>query len=168
MKKAMICTAAFLALCGCTAESPAKETVNDVPQTVAAYYEDSTVEFGVDIPQNAQLIWQTDTESYYSVDDGVMDIWVVQTLNYDAKSMLGLLTGMRPEDDKIISDGSGCRFAWYAQSETGGRNCSAVLTVKGTRGLAVICTVDESAGNRYDELLKTIECRIGATGEAEI
>lgn len=168
MKKAMICTAVLLVLCGCAAESPVKETVNDVPQEVAAYYGEPTDEFSIDIPQNAQLIWQTDTECYYSVDDGAMDIWVVQTLSHDVKSMLGRLTGMRPDDAEIISDGSSCRYAWYAQSENGGRNCRAVLAVKGTKGLAVICTVDESAGNQYDELLKMIGCRIGTTGEVEI
>ena len=168
MKKAMICTAILLILCGCAAEKPVRETVNDAPQDEAVFDQEPTEEYCVDIPHDAQLIWQTDTETYYSIDDGAMDIWVVQTMNHDVKSMLRSLTGVCPDGAEMISDGNGSRYAWYAQSETGGRNCRALLTVKGTRGLAVICTVDESAGNRYDELLKMIGCRIVATGEAEI
>lgn len=168
MKRLLLCAAVMMVLCGCTAEVPAKETVNDTVDQTALCYAGGTEQFTIAVPETAQLLWQTDTESYYSIDDGAMDIWVVRTKNHDAISMVKVLTGMNPDINDVITSGGVCRYAWYAQSETGGRNCCAAIAIDGVDGFAVICTADETAGNRYDDLLRSITGSIMIEGLEEI
>lgn len=168
MKKLLLCAAALMVLCGCSSDVPVKETVNDAVDQTALCYAGGTEQFTIAVPETAQLLWQTDTESYYSVDDGAMDIWVVRTRNHDAISTVKILTGMTPDINEVITCGAGFRYAWYAQSETGGRNCLAAIAINGIDGFAVICTVDENAGNRYDNLLRSITGSFTIEGLEEI
>lgn len=168
MKKLLLCAAALMVFCGCTAEAPARETIHDAADQAVFCHASETEEFTLTVPETAQLLWQTDTESYYSIDDGAMDIWVVRTKNHDAISMVKVLTGMNPDINDVITSGGVCRYAWYAQSETGGRNCCAAIVIDGVDGFAVICTADETAGNRYDDLLRSITGSIMIEGLEEI
>ena len=168
MKRMIMYVMVLMAFCGCAAEYPAMETISDTVEPVVSVYGEISKEFLVEIPENAQLEWQTDTETYYSVDDGAMDIWTIHARSYDAAVMLRLLTGTDPDDAHMISLGDSWAYTWYCQTETGGRNCCAVLEISGTDGFAVICMVDESAGNRYDDLLYAVAASVRTKETGEI
>ena len=145
MKIVLLLSLLVLFLTGCGARVETWETVED---TVAVTESASPVyDIIVGLPE-AALTDETDNSRRYETE-----YLQVETSMFQAKDLndaVHYLSGFEAENLTILQttrfDLPEYQFAWYCQTEEGGRLCRADLVMDGTTCYGVVCSFSEEAG----------------------
>lgn len=132
-----------LVLSGCSMQSAAWETVTDSLSQQQPIVYDITV--GI---SESALTDQTDQCKHYEVQEIQVDTHTFQACNLN--SAVRNLSGFEAEKLTILQtsrfDLPEYQFAWYSQTEEGGRLYRADLVMDGMTCYAVVCSFPEEAG----------------------
>ena len=152
MKTVCLVLMILLLLTGCGA-APVWETVEDfVPEVpVSAWQEDArTVQ--IRVPEGTVLAEAAD--GYQLYEAGELLIETSTFLASDLDTAVRRLSGYERDRLMILQttkfDLPEYQFAWYSQTEEGGRLCRADLVMDGMTCYAVVCSTPEAAGDSYD------------------
>lgn len=166
MKKICPLLLCLLLLCGCAGTSTTWETVDDVlPEEPVEVWLDRTETILIGVPQGLELLAEADGYALYG--DAAGD-FLVETSTYLASgldSAVRQLTGY--DTDRLLMIGTTrfglpeYHFAWYAQTEEGGRLHQADLVMDGTCCYAVVCSSLEVSGNAYDQEIRQVFSSFG-------
>ncbi len=132
-------------LSGCSAV-PAWETVEDfAPDIPVSSWQSDTYAITVALPEDAQLIGETDTAQLYQAGD--CEIETTTFLAADLNTAVKYLSGYESDRVTIIQttrfDLPEYQFAWYTQTAEGGKLCRADVVMDDTVCYAVVCTAPE-------------------------
>lgn len=129
----------LMVLCGCAAR-PAWETVDDDLSGAPAAYE-----MQLALPEQAVELESRQGENLYGV--GAMEVTTAAFAAKDLDAAVRYLSGFAAERLTILQtqrfDMPEYQFAWYSQSDEGGRLCRADLVMDGMQCYAVVCTAPE-------------------------
>ena len=171
MKKMVFLMVLLLSLCGCS--KPAWETVEDVlpPVPVGLWTEEAYV-IQIDMPEETQLTEEEQTWKIYSTDQGDFEIETRTFLAASASEAVKTISGYSEEELTILQtsrfDLPEYRFAWVTQTEQGSKLCRADLVMNGTECYAVICSVNETAGNAYEDQIRYVFSTFGLSVDEEV
>ena len=155
--------AAFL-LTGCQKPQPEREMVQyDASPTLA----ESTDVYDISIflPPDVTVQENTSAENRkrYLHNGGAYELYTSVFLADSAESAMRMVTGRQADMLSVIeTERFGLpeyRFAWY--EEDASANCRADLVQDGDRFYAVVFSVEEEAGNAYNELMAEVFSTIG-------
>lgn len=129
----------LMLLCGCAAQ-PVWETVDDDGNTPATIYE-----MQLALPEQAVELESRSGETLYAVDG--MEITTACFAARDLDAAVRHLSGFSAERLTILQterfDLPEYQFAWYSQSDEGGRLCRADLVMDKMQCYAVVCAAPE-------------------------
>ena len=153
----------FIAFCfllsGCAAVPSDRELVEDSILEVSAWPEEEK-KICVELPGNAEIVFETDDRSCYSVDDGEFEIVTDRFLCSDPKSAVRRLSGFEPERLNTVagrsSFGDELFVTWCAAGEDGNRVYTADIITDELYTFCVICSFSETANRNYDEEIRNI------------
>lgn len=155
MKKLSLLLCLVLLLSGCGAAAPVWETVEDaVPaEPVSSWLEDAYTIL-VDIPEEADLLAAKDGCELYGTASGDYEVETTVFLASSLDSAVRQLSGFDSDRLLVIQTTRfglpEYQFAWYTETEAGGRLYQADLVMDETRCYAVVCSSLEAVGNAYD------------------
>lgn len=134
----------LLLLVGCSVQPTAWETVADVPASGQGNME---YEIMVGLPETA-LTDESETCRHYETADLQVDVWTFFVSDMD--TAVRQLSGFEAEKLTVLQTSRfglpEYQFAWYCQTEEGGRLCRADLVMDGMTCYAVVCSFLEDAG----------------------
>lgn len=158
MKALLIMLLAAL-LTGCSAET-VWERVTDSDLRTEAVWQAQAYTVQLAIPAQAELTERSDGVMLYSVDDGSCEISSHVFLASSADSAVYYLSGLRSSRLNVIETTRfglpEYHFAWFAQTEAGGRIYQADLVMDGTHCYAVMTSAAEERAKDYDELFRQV------------
>lgn len=155
MKKMLLLFCLVLLLSGCGAAAPVWETVDDTlpAEPVGSWLEDAYT-IVVDAPEGTDLLASTDGCQLYGTASGDYEVETDVFLASSLDSAVRQLSGYDSDRLLIVETTRFSlpeyHFAWYTETEAGGRLYQADLVMDGTCCYAVVCSSLESAGNAYD------------------
>lgn len=160
MKKLLIVLCFILPLSGCAATQVNWETVDDPSAVSASLWSDGAGEIFIELPAEAQAMYETQDQAYYAVNDGELEIVTVRFLCSDTASAARLLTGFDLRQlntvEKSSTFGDELFATWCAQTEEGSRVYSADIVTDGQYAYCVICSFHEDAERRYDREIQDV------------
>lgn len=140
--KFLVLISLALALSGCSMQTASWETVADTIEQ-----QQPTYDITVGLSESA-LTDRTDRCKRYETRDIQVDTQTFQAANLDAA--VRYLSGFEAEKLTILQtsrfDLPEYQFAWYSQTEEGGRLYRADLVMDGMSCYAVVCSSPEQAG----------------------
>lgn len=156
MKKISLLMCLVLLLSGCTAAAPVWETVDDVlPAEPVASWLDEAYTIAIAVPDGAELLASTDGCRLYGTASGDYEVETSVFLASSLNSAVRRLSGYDADHLLIVETTRFSKpeyhFAWYAETEEGGRLSQADLVMDGSNCYAVVCSSLETAGNAYDD-----------------
>ena len=153
-----------LLLTGCSAQ-PVWETVEDVIPT------DNQRAFVYEISVDLPLTYLDSGGNYSLYETGSVEI---QTASFHASSMdtaVREISGFSAEDLNIVKTIRETlpeyQFAWYSETEEGGRLYRADLVMDGTACYAVVCSAPESESG-FHEQARQVFAAFSLSGSEEV
>lgn len=148
--KWILSVALLLALTGCSA-APTWETVEDA--SLQEMVQAASYEIQMALPDGAELVWETDTEKQYQLNQ--MEIETIRYYAADLNAAVEYVSGFAADQLDILETSRfgmpEYRFAWCSQSEEGVRLYQADLVMDGMTCYALVCSAPESAGAFHDQ-----------------
>lgn len=136
-----VCCLTFLLLCGCAAR-PVWETVDDLEPAAA----ESACEIVVSLPEQAVEVASRAGETLYEA--GELEVMTTSFVAADLDAAVKALSGYAADRLTIIrTERDGLpeyRFAWYSETEQGGRLYRADLRMDDMQCYAVVCSAPET------------------------
>ena len=164
MKKYLLLAVAVLLLVGCQKEAPERETV--LYDAAPVFAEETDVyDISIFLPPDvtAQEKSAAENRSVYLHNGGAYELYTNVFLADSRDSALRMVSGQDADSLSVIeTERFGLpeyRFAWY--SEDAAANCRADVVQDGEQFYAVVFSVDEEAGNAYNELMAEVFSTIG-------
>ena len=146
-------------LSGCGAAA-VWEWVEDVPAESAGVWQQDAYVLQIGLPPELSLTERKLGCSLYETADGS---WQVQTQTFlasDLDAAVRYLSGYDADRLTILEttrfDLPEYRFAWYCQTEEGGRLCRGDLVMDGTTCYAVVSSTLETAGDTYARQIRQV------------
>lgn len=135
----------FLMLCGCQVQ-PVWEHVEDLqPAGNTAPWQEMAYDIQVDLPEQAVMVGQHNQETLYLAGD--TEIQTTTFLASDYEAAVEQLSGYKADRLNILRtsrfDMPEYQFAWYSQTEEGGRLYRADLVMDSMTCYAVVCSAPE-------------------------
>lgn len=129
------------------------ETVDDfMPEVPASSWLDEAQVIEITLPSNAVLAEEGEGCRLYEADG--LQVETNTFLASDLRAAVKHLSGYEEDQMMILQmerDGlPEYQFAWYAQTEEGGRLYRADLVMEGMTCYAVVCSTPEEAGDAYE------------------
>ena len=164
MKRGIALGFLLVFLTGCS--RPVWEMVNDVPEDVVnASSTDAGYQIETSLPQDMEILAQTDEWCIYTNVDGSLE---VETRTFPASNIdlaVKVLSGYDAEQLNVLQterfDLPEYQFAWVSQTECGQWLHRADLVIDGTDCYAVVCSTLEQAGNTYADEVRQVFSAFG-------
>ena len=141
------------------------ERVEDVSAETAGVWQQEAYVLQIGLPPTLSLTESKLGSSLYETADGS---WQVQTQTFlaaDLDTAVRYLSGYEADRLTILQisrfELPEYRFAWYSQTEEGGRLCRGDLVMDGTVCYAVISSTLETAGDTYTEQIQQVFSSFG-------
>lgn len=136
-----------LMLTGCSVHTAGWETVEDFVPTATETNDSPLYAISVGLPDAALT---DEAEGCRRYETGTLQVETSTFLASDVNSAVRHLSGYEAERLTILQtsrfDLPEYQFAWYSQTEEGGRLCRADLVMDGMNCYAVVCSAPEEAG----------------------
>lgn len=164
MNKGIALCLLLVFLTGCS--SPVWETVDDADaDAVAVSGADAVYRIETSLPQEMELLVQTDDWCVYSNADGTMEVETRTFPASDVAAAVKMLSGYDSEHLNVLqTERFGLpeyQFAWVSQTECGQRLHRADIVIDGTDCYAVICSTLEQVGNAYADEVRQVIAAFG-------
>jgi len=131
-------------LVGCSAQ-PVWETVEDYQPAEAVMQQDPRYEITIGVPEQMTLVEETADTSLYESEE--LEVLTTRFQSADLNAAVRHLSGFDADRLNILQtsrfDLPEYQFAWYSQSEEGGRLYRANLVMDGMTCYAVVCSAAE-------------------------
>lgn len=151
-----------LMLTGCSMQTAAWETVSDTMSVPVSGQIQADYDVTVGLSESA-LTDRTENCRHYETETLQVDVWNFQAA--DLHTAVRQLSGFEAEKLTILQtnrfDLPEYQFAWYCQTEEGGRLCRADLVMDGMTCYAVVCSFPEEAGEHAWEEARQVFSSFG-------
>lgn len=152
--KWLVLVSLLLTLCGCGAK-PVWEVVEDLqPAGNVTPWQETAYDIHIALPQEADLIGQHQDAALYEA--GNLEIMTSRFLASDYTAAVEYLSGYEAERLNILQttrfDLPEYQFAWYSETEEGGRMFRADFVMDGMTCYAVVCSAPEAIGDFMDQV----------------
>ncbi len=166
MKICSLLLCLVLLLSGCSAAAPVWETVDDVmPAQPAGSWLDQASTILIGVPEGLELLASADGYCLYGDPSGDYEVETSIYLASSLDSAVRQLSGYDADRLLIIETTRfnlpEYHFAWYSETEEGGRLNQADLVLDGTSCYAVVCSSLEASGNAYDQETRQVFSSFG-------
>ena len=163
--KVLVLALLLVMLTGGCASQEAWETVDDaLPQQVGAW-QTQAYSIQVALPMGAEFVGADTEGSLYAVEDGELEIRTATFLASELNAAVKHLSGLQAERMTVVQTTRfglpEYHFAWYAQTEEGGRVCQADLVMDGLCCYAVVTSVPEDNGKDYQQTCRQVFSSFG-------
>ena len=161
----IICLLLVLMLCSGCAAKPVWEYVQDEPSVQTGVWQQEAYSIEMAIPAKTDLVLEAEGEKLYVMQDGAYELSSHVFLASSMESAVKYLSGQSAEHMTVIGskrfDLPEYHFAWYTQTEQGGRLCQADLVMDGIRCYAVVTNVAEDEAKAYESVSRQVFSSFG-------
>ena len=142
------------------------ETVEDNATTmqVVSWLEDAHM-IQTQLPQNVQMVAQTEGWNVYESDDGCLEIELRTMLASDPETAIQMLSGFGTDKLNILQTKrfgmQEYQFVWVSETAQGSRLYRACLVMSDPECYAIVCSYPEMTGNLYHDEVRQVFSTFG-------
>lgn len=156
---------ACLLLTGCSSTVVWEQVQDLEPVQQVASWQEEAYFLQIGVPQELSLTDRVQNCSLYETDDGRWQVQTQMFLASDLDTAVRYLSGYEADRVTILQTSRfglpEYRFAWYCQTEEGGRLCRADLVMDEMVCYAVVSSTAEETGDCYEQQIRQVFASFG-------